>query len=103
MTKKKHPHRHTGKIIPLRTKEQSENDFRKAVGNFGGLEYWFEKAEAIKDLQLRLVQNQGDIEVFKDRVSQVGEALSYLEWVQSKIAIDENTDSKHLDQDDLTR
>lgn len=94
--KPKHPHRHTGKVIPLRTVEMVEKDVHKGVRKPGSadvtLEYWHNAIDQIWAAESALVKTDEDIPLFRDRVAVLSEAKTWLAMFERQWADDDGND-----------
>ncbi|MDV6034053.1 MAG: hypothetical protein F9B45_28960 [Phycisphaera sp. RhM] len=102
--KRKHPHRHTGKIVPLRTAERIKREVETSRGR-PKLSVWRDMVYAVMEQELALVNDESDREMYKERTAVLAEVMATLDMIQQRYLHDKNgnpTDVTHEDAEFVT-
>lgn len=87
--KRKHPHRHTGKAIPVRTIEQIAADHVSIGDEKVSIDFWRDAVLKLQQAELAMVHNRTDAETYKQRTAVLAECMTWLDWFENRVWRDE--------------
>ncbi|MCO8125076.1 hypothetical protein NHH03_25290 [Stieleria sp. TO1_6] len=99
--KRKHPHRHTGKVLPLRTESQVKEEIVVSAQK-PNLNKWRDCISAIVQSELEFVEDESDMRQFKDRTAELAEAMAFLDLIQQRYLHDKNGNPVDVSNVDAT-